>query len=230
MSFQAEAFQFNPMYASIDSSKNIGVAYTLSNDQDEPVPVQLTALVREITMDGTEIFSKESDDISIYPPQVILPPKGKRTIRVSFVGNKDIGHEKSYRIFAEEPEFTSQKSEVGKPPIKFKMNYLSNLYVRTSNMKSNVRVKSLTVKDENLEFLIENTGDRHHHLNNLSIIFSNKNKTASLSVLIKNINSDFDGANILAKSERIFKIKRNLLDKSIDSDWVADLSFDQDNE
>src|SRR5690606_3040109 len=96
------SFSFSPMSQSIElGEKQKGTQFMITNDGEEKLAIELTVRERRMDPHGKETLP-ETKEITIFPPQMIIPPKEKRTVRVNWSGPKDIETERSFRVIAEQ--------------------------------------------------------------------------------------------------------------------------------
>lgn len=190
-----------PMSTTIKAdNKNKTALFTVFNDSDQPIAVQLEMRKRIMKVDGSEDHP-ESDDFLVFPDQLVLGAKKRRVIKVKWLkGNvKDI--EKSYRLIAEQLPIDVTKNKTKKADIKILLRYIAALYVEPQNGKAKLRViSSKTTKDLNrVVFHVENTGTIHHILLNPKVNIIQESKKFPL----KNLEG-IRGENILAHTRRYF--------------------------
>jgi len=192
------AFQLNPMSATIELSENKkSVNFVIENDTKQPLPVQISLFHRQVKENGEDILL-ETNELSAFPDQLIIPPEQKRSVKVTWSGNKsDVKVEKSFRFVAEQLPLNLQKGEE-KSGVKMLLKYVASLYVNPQGSKPNV---SCTYSD--LKLHCENKGNKHQLLFFNSLILSDNKSTIKLSEEdLKKIN----GENTLAQSKRSFNL------------------------
>ena len=204
------------MTQTIDLSKSNKGQFQIQNPTDQAIPILLKAKERIQLADGTEKLP-DTKLINIFPPQIIVPPKDKRTIKVSWTGNEKISAEKSFRVIAEQvPLNVGEKKESG---IKMLLKYQAALYVDNGKTKSDLKLKDFK-QNKKLTIVLENVGNKHKYLKNLKIYFKKKNKTLELPLEeLKTL----EGQNILAKTLRKFKFTPI---KGLDSSYKGYITFE----
>lgn len=70
----------------------------------------LLLFTREMDMDGNETMESADKLFTVYPDQVVLPPKSFQSVRIRWKGPVDLTREQSYRILVEQVpvDFESQ--------------------------------------------------------------------------------------------------------------------------
>ncbi len=200
------AFRLSPLSHTIILGKNKNtVIYQVTNNTKSPMALEASVTKRIMDKDGSEkLPPPDKDTFIVYPSQLILKPKEKRGIKVTWLGAKDIKEELSYRLKIEQLPIDFEKKD--KTGIKILMRYLGALYVSSSKFTPKVVLKSITEKSDDLIFTVANEGTSHKLLKKLKIV--TKNETIESEVL-----KDFSGENLLSKSEREFSVKRELFKK-----------------
>lgn len=215
------SFTFSPMSQTIElSDKRQAVQFFLENDGASSIAVELTAKERNMDRTGEETLS-ETNEIKVFPPQLIIPPGEKRAIRVSYTGTKDMKIEKNFRIIAEQLPLKVDEKIKKSAGIQMLMKYVAALYVAPEDSKSEIKVLSHSSSGKELRLLIENSGNRHQLLNLPELRYNIKGvkgeiKSADLKGLA--------GENVLAQSKREFIIKTS---KTIPVDAKVDLKINE---
>jgi len=176
MAFQARAsFDMTPIVLSVTpSGGGASVSITLTNADDTKTPVQISIYKREPDLNGKEKYT-ESKDIGdmfqIFPAQMILNSKEKRTVRITYVGDPKIKSELAFRIIAEEfpinvtdPEKFKHKAVAN---IQFASRYIGSLYVTPANAKSDLRIEATANPvpgGTQMLMQIDNKGSQHEIL------------------------------------------------------------------
>lgn len=197
------SFKFNPMSQSIelDSGKK-SVQFIAENETNEKMAIEFSVKERKMDISGKEELP-DTKSISIFPPQLIIPPKEKRTIRVNWNGPSDIKGELPFRVIAEQLplDVEGKKKASG---IQMLMRYMAALYVTPKNVES--KLESVIQSSTNNEFsiLVKNTGNKHQVLVKPLLVINQKNKKW---VLKEKDLEGMQGENILPGSERLFKVK-----------------------
>lgn len=229
LSLNVHAFKYSPMIATINVDKNKSILGVLTNEGDLPIAVQLTPKKRDVDVNGKETLVDELDDLAIYPPQVIVPGKGKKTFKITYIGKNLGSSEKSYRVVAEESPVDLNPIKTIASNISFKVRYHSALYVSPKNTKSAVEVTSVSRDGKRLKVLLTNSGNRHQNLNKLKV-FILKNAGDKNPIVIDG-QKDLRGItteNILANSQRVFYLNRAEIAAKFDSNYIVRIEFAKD--
>lgn len=207
-SFSVQAFKFSPMSQSIELDKDQRRAiFSLENDSSSPMAIQLKLKTRKMNEDGSEEQKEldKGDALTLFPEQVILPPGEKRSIRVSWKGDKPPAYEKAYRVIAEQLPIEMNKEDKDRPGIKMLLRYVAALYLTPSKASPNTKLNNSAITDERVELHLDNKGESHQLINLMSLQF----KTGDKKKIIKASEVEgLSGENLLAKTKRIFKIPK----------------------
>lgn len=196
------SFNFNPMSQAIElGEKQKSAQFFIENDSNEKMAIELSVKERKMDESGLETLPATSE-ITVFPPQMIIPPKEKRTIRVNWVGGKDLVEEKAFRVIAEQLPLKVDEKTKKKSGIQMLMKYMAALYVTPKDAESKVKILSIKKDANTLLVTLENEGNKHQVLSKPTIHFGKTKKTIDSAELI-----GLTGENILARSKRTFVIK-----------------------
>ncbi|MBC7713943.1 MAG: molecular chaperone [Rhizobacter sp.] len=204
--------------------KTNSTLFYLENDSDQPIAVTTTLLKREMTKDGIETNKKITDELTIYPSQLIIPAAEKRSVKVTWVGKTIPKVETAYRLVAEQLPIDIDKDKKQKASIKVLLKYVAALYIDPENFSSDVSFKKMDVDEKNVSFTFSNDGKKHQVLSNLEMKITGK-KTIELK------SDDLKGAsgeNVLAESERVFHFPKVGKFKDIQPSDKVKISFEKD--
>lgn len=244
------SFKFNPMSQSLELAEGRKSSqFTVENDTDQKMAIELTVKERKMDLIGNEKHPATSD-LSIFPPQIIIPPKEKRTVRVSWNGPADLKVEKPYRVIAEQMNVKVDDKTKNQTGIDIKMIYMAAFYIAPKDieaklsasidkseeakkmlidfeqMKHDAAFKNQKVKPPftfkpGLLVKVSNTGSKHKILMKPKLTFT---KGSEKWVLEEKDLEGFAGENVLAESERVFNIKTK---KNIPSDAEVSLKVEK---
>lgn len=199
--------------------KQYTTQYQVENTTSEVIPVTVKVFERIQLADGKEKLPA-TKDVKVFPPQLIISPGERKTIRVDWVGPKKLEMEKVYRIVAEQVPLNVKKaSKKNRGGINMLLKFMNVLYVDPGQTKSEVQVVKYD-SGKKLRVYLENRGTRHQYLRNVSITFkSGKNKI----VVPKSELKKLEGQNILAKTVRYFDFE---LKTKVPQGFVGSITFD----
>lgn len=214
------SFKFNPMSQSLELSEGKKSAqFTIENDTAESMAIELTVKERKMDVNGKEELPATSE-ISIFPPQIIIPAKEKRTVRVVWNGPQEISSEKSFRVIAEQLPLNVQKKKRG-TGIQMLMKYMAAFYVTPADAQAEIKVSLVEVKDKEISIKVDNTGKAHKIMYRPKLTFK---KGKDKWIIEQKDLKGFSGENVLANSSRIFKLKT---EKKIPADSEVSLKVEE---
>jgi fimbrial chaperone protein len=199
------SFSFTPMSQSIElGNKQKAAQFMVSNESDESVAIELTVKERKMAINGTEELPK-TKDVTVFPPQMIIPAREKRTVRVNWISKEELKSERAFRVIAEQLPLKVDEKTKKRSGIQMLMRYMAALYVTPDGAKPDVRPLSHEVKNGDLLLTLENFGDRHRILIDPVLTIEDKGKK---KIILKEKNLDgLAGENVLAKTKRTFTLK-----------------------
>lgn len=198
------SFNFSPMSQSIDLGQNRkGAQFLIENDTASNIAVELTVKERQMDENGVEKLL-DTKAVTIFPPLIIVPPKEKRTIRVSYNEKDVIKKEQNFRVIAEQLALNVDEKKKDKAGIKLLMKYVAALYATPPEAKSDLKLISHKSDGKILTLVVENKGNKHQLLTNPVISFLQNGKKGELKT---DELKGFAGENVLAGQKRVFKIK-----------------------
>lgn len=197
------SFKFNPMSQSINlGDKQKAAQFLIENDTNEAMAVELSVKERIMDENGKETLP-DVKEMSVFPPQMVIPPKDKRTIRVTWSGSTSFVNEKSFRVIAEQLPLKVDPKSKNRSGIQMLMRYMAALYVTPANPESMISVTLLRSTKDSFEVSVENTGNTHQIMENPKLtIETGKKKLVFKATEL----AGFSGENVLAASKRTFKI------------------------
>lgn len=204
LSLSTFAFKLSPMSYSIKggAQKSNIANFTVSNDSDAPIAVQLEVKVRDMKLDGSENLP-ETDDFLIFPDQLVLSPKSRRVVKVRWIKGEVKDVERSFRLIAEQLPIDMNKKKDTKTDIKILLRYVAALYVTPKKTNTNIKVISSKASNDlkSINFVVENIGNAHLILDKVKLFVDQEGKQFEATNL-----KGFTGENILASSKRSFTI------------------------
>ena len=199
--FTAGAYQLSPLNVTYDpTGAGCAKVYTIVNDSDSPIAIEVSAVKRSIDIDGNEYNEEVPQYFSIQPNKMIIRPDSTQLVRVQYRGPSTVTKELSFRIVSEQIPMPSGASdqEAGQM-ISFLFVYSTSAYVRPSRVVESV-TGTASVNDEGkLEIVLENTGSVHQMLNSLAITVTGDN--GAQYVLTEGELEPVTGQNLLTDSK-----------------------------
>lgn len=170
-SFARAGFDFAPIIASLaPSGQGATGSFIVTNAETTKLAVQITIVPREPDLNGKEEY-KESDKIDetfrIFPNQIVLDPKGTRTVRVTYIGNPQLKSELSFRIIAEElPVDLDDPNKVytkAVAKITLSTRYIGSLYVTPKTAKPEIAVEAKKSETASNDLILDITNNGTAH-------------------------------------------------------------------
>ncbi len=194
------AFQFSPL-SQVYEVKGAGAAktYTITNDSDEPIAVEVSALRRDQDENGNEVNSDASAYFSIQPARSIIQPQKSLIVRVQYRGPQTVTSELSFRIKAEQIQYSQGKSTTNQSMFNFLYVYISSAYVEPTKVLEKVVVSSISeTEDGQLALKLTNAGTVHQVLNDLVVNIKDEYGNLIELSTIEQL-PDVSGMNLLAR-------------------------------
>ena len=198
--FTLMAYQLSPLNVTYDpTGAGSAKVYTIVNDSDSPIAIEVRAEQRIIDIDGNEANQDGSAYFSIQPNRMIIRPDSTQLVRVQYRGPQTVTKELSFRIISEQIPMPrgAQDAESGQM-ISFLFVYSTSAYVKPSRIVESVTPSVTATDDGKLEVVLENTGSVHQMLNTLSITLTGDN--AEEYVLTEEELAPLAGQNLLTDS------------------------------
>jgi len=188
-------------------------SYEVINDSAEQIAVELSMAERKISLEGQETTESADDDFLVYPSQIVLPPQGVQSVRVTWLGNPNPEKELAYRMIAEQlpinlnnPEESQAETTSG--AIKVMFRYMGSVYIRPKNAESKVVLNGITHEkgtdgNDRLVITFDNQGTRRAVLSELNLNLTSQGSQLTLKP------EQLEGVNngvILAGNQRRFSM------------------------
>ena len=177
MSLALFAYQFSPLNVTFEpSGGGSAKVYTIVNDSDSAIAIEVSAVKRSITIDGEEYNEDASQYFTIQPSKMIINPQSTQLVRVQYRGPRAVTEELSFRIISEQiPYSTGAKSEGEGQMISFLFVYSTSAYVQPGKIVEKVETTASINEDGKLEIVFTNKGSVHQLLNDLSVTIKGNN-------------------------------------------------------
>ncbi|WP_413559392.1 molecular chaperone [Bdellovibrio sp. HCB209] len=202
----AFAFRLDPMVVTFAPSGKLATqVVTLDNPTNEKIPVQVEVFTRDEST-GQEKREKTSE-FTIYPEQVVLLPREKRNVRITFTGETP-KEEKAYRIVAtqlpvELKETNAKAAKKTGANVTFMLQYVASAYVAPKDVAADIKVKDVKVSSpKNISVTIANDGTAH------KIVYVKSFKVLEKGKVVEEIKKPqgIEGTNILAKTQKTVSV------------------------
>ena len=210
------AFQFSPLEQTFSpTGAGNTKTYTIVNDSNDSIAVEITALTRSQNAKGQEINSPATQYFSIVPNKTIVKPQSSQIVRVQYRGPQTTTTELSFRIRAEQVPYSKGKNADDNSMFNFLYVYTTSAYVEPSQVVERVAIRQVAPsyqivektdedgnvtkeKVETMAVTLSNLGTVHQLLIDATLIVQDsKGNTVKLSG--SNQLSGLTGTNILAR-------------------------------
>lgn len=194
------AFQFSPLTQEFDASgAGSAKTYTIVNDSDDPIAIQISALTRsQDSRTGDEINTPADNYFTIVHPKTIVQPQSSEIVRVLYKGPKSVNSELAFRIRAEQLPYSQGKNSDNTSMFNFLYVYTTSAYVKPASVVRNVLIRKIApstgikqVEDSNgkavdkkintMSITLSNMGTVHQSLTDVTLVVSDSTgKTVKL--------------------------------------------------
>lgn len=126
----ASAFKISPFTAEMaPAGARATLDYVVENDSSDSTAVQIGVVKREQAEDGTETLSPAEDQFLVFPAQLVLLPREKRTVRVQWLGPVKPDKELAYRLIAEQLPVDLGRPGTARNSLKLLVKYQTAVYI-----------------------------------------------------------------------------------------------------
>ncbi len=198
-------FDFSPISSHLlTEGRSSSLMAKLVNRSNTQLPIVIKVFERTMAEDGEEL-RQATEDLEVFPKQLLLGPKEERFVKILWKGPKDLAHEKAFRVLVDHVPVDMSAKTVGGGAIRIMLSYSAMVYVASRQVAPRVEITRI-VPDEKSErrllVTIENSGDAHSILTSpqleLTCLGSSTPKQITLkSAALKNL----DSRNMLARSK-----------------------------
>lgn len=187
-------------------------SFIVDNSGSEKIAVQISMAKRKVDAAGTETNPEADDDFIVYPSQLILEPKQKRTVRVTWAGDTKPASELAYRIIAEQlPVDTSKPKKKKQAMIRMLLRYLGAVYITPRGADAKIEVTEarsaqLKGKGTRLVLVLTNKGTAHQIIKAARLKLSAAEGSEKSVELKGESLKALAGLNLLAGASRRFEL------------------------
>ena len=124
-----------------------------------PVAVELSVLDRELTIDGDAVMDRKvvSQDFMVYPSQLILQPRERAKVQVTYKQKRKVTVDKAYTLFSKEvPLPVQEESDEVKVGVNTLVNYYSVIAFETGKQGKLTFVSSKQLGGGKIEVIAKN--------------------------------------------------------------------------
>ncbi len=219
----AHAFSFSPMVTFVGADEAPArVRYTVQNDTQRAIAVQISAHDRHIDQTGNESTSP-TDDLFVFPSQIVLGPGRTQEVTVEWTGGH-VQRERAFRIIATQLPVNLGTGNDSRAQLRVNLEYVTSLYVRPPGASPQFELIQATVDMELAEFRIHlrNAGAMHGLLRDIA--FDTDGWPDGVTRLVPASRFEAGSNVVLPEGERILSIPLERLDW--DGEIAPDISVD----
>lgn len=219
------AFQVSPIEISFEPKGiNSVQTVTLENSEKESVPIEINVFERR-HVNGQEV-RVPTKDFSFFPTRLVLKSNEKRSIRISWMGerdsidpkkleknqflvegNRNLKQEKAYRLEVRQVPVNIKRKKK-KTGFDFIYNYVASLYVAPVDAKAKIVVKSTKrISRNEMTAQIQNLGTSHAILAEYKVIASMVGVGNNPDTDLGRQAEEVRGVNLLPNETRTIKLQ-----------------------
>lgn len=186
----AQAYKLTPMsQVFAPSGSRATRSFEVVNDGKERVALELSITTLERDLDYGEINRNADEHFLVYPAQILLPPGGRQTIRVTWVGDPDPKRELTYRLVVEQLPIENgvKGSAEASGSLRVLTTFRASLYIRPAKAAPRVSLESAGLVESKepgnagyLALTVKNTGTAQGVLKNCATTVSSGETTVAL--------------------------------------------------
>lgn len=172
------AFTVEPFVLRLDISKGQSSGWMeLAPAVNRPVPVEINVFKRIVNQDGSENFdSPSSDDLIVYPSEVLLFPGQKVRVQVSWAKKQAPRLDVAYALVMSEVALpvASEKVDGATAKVQTLARFRAVVAIETGKSGRLVVVSSKKIEGGKIEIVVENRGDGRVPLEGTYLIIRGK--------------------------------------------------------
>lgn len=208
----AAALKLLPFKAAIVVSPSSAAAkggavqvFRLENNTNGAVAVEVYAETWDVDADGVETNQPAKNLFSIFPAQLVVPPRESRAVRVVWLGEAP-AREKAFRLVAAQLPVDLKDAAADGAAVRFLLRFKAALYIRPAqDVKSDIRAETAEIlPDGRLRLMLHNRGNAHALLRRprLTLVLA----TGQQVTLPESALKPLEGENIHAGAQRLFTL------------------------
>lgn len=202
IAFSSPIFAYNvqPMVVEFKpSGPDATKVFYVENTYNEKLAVQVSVYTRSINENGEE-KREETKNFVIYPDQLVIGPKEKRSVRATYVGPRDLKVQAPYRIsFDQLPVDLKKKPQTQGAQVKFMFNYVTAVYISPDGVEAKLEIESQKKVGNILQVNFVNKGSAYKLLSHYDLVLTSSDKEEHISAEDQKV---VDGVNLLPQSNR----------------------------
>jgi fimbrial chaperone protein len=136
---------------------------TIDNTRAYPITIEIAAFSVDIGPDEREVLAPADDDFLIFPPQMIIEPSAKQSVRVRYVGDPTIENSRTYRVNVDQVAIDMSGRQ--EPGVAVAVNFATLANVVPDGARSQIAVDSIEpAGDGNAVVTLTNQGRSYARL------------------------------------------------------------------
>ncbi|MDD2869834.1 fimbria/pilus periplasmic chaperone [Neomegalonema sp.] len=141
----------------LDLSSGAAGRVTLRNPRVEPLPIEVRAVRRSISEDGTSSFTPADADFLIFPPQALVPAGGAQAFQFQYVGPTALDRTAAYVLYLSEVPV----SQAGGITVQIIFELGVAVYLHPQGARADLRLEGVRpLADGSAEVMVRNHGGR----------------------------------------------------------------------
>ncbi|MEI9990997.1 MAG: fimbria/pilus periplasmic chaperone [Rhizomicrobium sp.] len=212
----AAAFKISPFTAEMaPAGSRATLDYVVENDSSDPTAVQIGVVKREQAEDGSETLPSAEDQFLVFPAQLVLLPREKRTVRVQWLGPVNPDKELAYRLIAEQLPVDLGRPGSAVNSLKLLVKYQTAVYILPPGIHSDPARDLVVQRAEpgrdprgraTLDLSVANRGLAHINLRGVRVTVTSSGDGKSVILSSPGQVGAMVGENVLPGSVRRFAI------------------------
>ena len=179
--------------------------FRLENNTNGAVAVEVYAETWDVDAAGVETNQSAKALFSIFPAQLVVPPRESRAVRVVWLGEAP-AREKAFRLVAAQLPVDLKDAAADGAAVRFLLRFKAALYIRPAqDVKSDIRAETAEIlPDGRLRLMLHNRGNAHALLRRprLTLVLA----TGQQVTLPESALKPLEGENIHAGAQRLFTL------------------------
>ena len=165
----AMAFEVTPTVSVIELPRDMnGKTLLIENPRDEPLPVIIEIVERDVREDGTEGQKPADELFLVFPPQAVIGAGASQAVRVQWVGPMP-QQSRSFTLYAGEVPVDLSGSE--ESVVQTILRIGASVHVAPEGTRSEAVLVNAAAAGGGVQVTIENRGSRFLYIDELNLDF-----------------------------------------------------------
>jgi len=168
------ALSVYPLTNDFDIGQNLSKTYDVRNDSKDRMVALEISIENRTHKNGKEENTESLKDFKIFPQSLLLKPNQSKSVRITYIGSKDLDKTKAYRIiFTEKPVKDQNYSK----DFKTLMQFRTSAFVSPKNSKSSIKLIQSKIEKDKIYLKFKNDANRYQSFQDISLnLIDGKNK------------------------------------------------------